>query len=156
MSDLPIRDTEGGAGIRIGLTATGLLAIAGLTPLGVREARRRRRLHLVGTGGPEAASAGWEELLAESEDRGLVSPAGETVRAAALRLGREHALDQPGRDGLQALVGAVERSWYSSTPRTSAGDLSDAVDAVRASLARCAPLTPMARLLSRSVLRRRR
>jgi hypothetical protein len=80
-------------------------------------------------------------------------------------LAREHALDEPGRAGLRILVGAVERSWYASVGRanlstTSSGGETDrelcaAVDAVRASLARCAPPTRMARLLPRSVLHSR-
>jgi hypothetical protein len=47
-------------GTRTGLAVIGLLVfavLAGLTPLAVREARRRWRLHLVGVGGPDAVSA---------------------------------------------------------------------------------------------------
>lgn len=153
-----------GVGTRIGLNLTGLLGLGvlvGLTPLGVREGRRRRRLHLVGAGGPQAVSAAWEEVLAESADRGVVPPVGETVRATARRLTHEHALDEPGRAGLRIVVGAVERSWYASVSRSSPSgtgtierELRAALDAVRASLDRCAPLSRTARLLPRSVLRR--
>jgi transglutaminase-like putative cysteine protease len=153
------------SGTRIGLSITGLLGLsvlAGLTPLGLREGRRRRRLHLVGAGGPQAVSAAWEEVLAESADRGVVPPVGETVRAIAQRLAHEHTLDEPGRAGLRIVVGAVERSWYASIGRPSPPgasitdrELRAAVDAVRASLARCAPPSRMAQLLPRSVLRRR-
>ncbi|HEX2300442.1 MAG TPA: transglutaminaseTgpA domain-containing protein, partial [Pseudonocardiaceae bacterium] len=167
-------DDRSGAGI--GLSAAGVLLLAllaGLTPLAVRGSRRQRRLHLVRTGGPQAASAAWEEVLAESADRGVHPALGETVRGVARRLAQEHRLDEPGRQGLQTLVAAVERSWYGapepSTP-TSAGPLSSgfstagqddadelttALDAVRASMARCAPTSPRARLLPRSVLRPR-
>ncbi|MGH3751259.1 MAG: transglutaminaseTgpA domain-containing protein [Pseudonocardiaceae bacterium] len=162
-----------GTGSRIGLTIAGLLVLgvlAGLTPLAVREARRRRRLYLVGGGGPQAVSAGWEEVMAESADRGVVPPAGETVRATAQRLADEHTLDEAGQAGLRTLVAAVERSWYGSaaqvpardtlSPDASARDtdreLRGAVDAVRASFARCAPPTRTAQLLPRSVLHRRR
>jgi hypothetical protein len=150
-----------GAGTRIALTAVGLLAFAvllALIPLTVRELRRRWRLHLVGIGGPDAVSAAWEEVLAESADRGVVPPVGETVRVAAGRLADEHALDEPGQAALQTLVGAVERTWYggNSAGSSSAPDadreLSGALDAVRTSLARCAPPSRMARLLPRSVL----
>ena len=154
-----------GAGTRIALAVVGLLAFAvlvGLIPLTLRELRRRWRLHLVGIGGPDAVSAAWEEVLAESADRGVVPPVGETVRVAAGRLADEHALDEPGQAALQTLVGAVERTWYggnsagsSSTPDADR-ELSGALDAVRNSLARCAPPSRMTRLLPRSVLPRKR
>jgi transglutaminase-like putative cysteine protease len=157
-------DPSPGAGITIGLIVTGLLGLgvlAGFTPMGVREARRRRRLHLVGVGGPQAISAAWEEVLAESADRGVVPPVGETVRARAQRLVRAHGLDEPGRTGLRILVGAVERSWYAGgsgpadTGRGSGDrELRPAMDAVLASMAQNAPLNRTARLLPRSVLPR--
>ena len=160
-----VGDTGLGSNTRIGLSVTGLLGLgvlAGLTPLGVREGRRRRRLHLVGAGGPQAVSAAWEEVLAESADRGVVPLVGETVRAIAQQLVHEHALDEPGRAGLRIVVGAVERSWYASVghPSPSGASTTDrelcaAVDAVRASLARCAPPSRMAQLLPLSVLPRR-
>jgi transglutaminase-like putative cysteine protease len=153
---------------RIGEGVTGLLVVgllAGITPLGVREYRRRRRLRLVDAGGPQAISAAWDEVLAESVDRGVDPCVGESVRATAQRLADEHALDEPGRAGLRYLVAAVERSWYASvghgpsnTSRSGTpfdSELRPAFDAVLASLARCAPPTRMARLLPRSVLSRR-
>ena len=158
-------DSGLGGGTRMGLAVVGLLVfavLAGLTPLAVREARRRWRLHLVGAGGPDAVSAAWEEVLAESADRGVVPPVGETVRAAARRLAYEHALDDAGQAGLHTLVGAVERTWYAPhipgriSTRDADHELCGALDAVRTSLARCAPPTRMTRLLPRSVLHRRR
>ncbi|MFN2479811.1 MAG: transglutaminaseTgpA domain-containing protein [Pseudonocardiaceae bacterium] len=164
----PERTVRPGAGSRIGQGVTGLLVLgllAGITPSGVRELRRRRRLRLVDAGGPQAISAAWDEVLAESVDRGVDPCVGESVRATAQRLADEHALDEPGQAGLRALVAAVERSWYASvnhgpsnTGRSGTSfdsELPPAVDVVRASMARCAPLTRMARLLPRSVLRRR-
>jgi transglutaminase-like putative cysteine protease len=168
-------DVDVGVGSGIGMGVIGLLVVgllAGITPLGVREGWRRRRLHLIAAGGPRAVSAAWEEVLAESADRGMEPCAGESVRATAERLAHEHALDAPGRAGLRTLVGAVERSWYAGVGRSPADtsrsgttstddagthdtELRAAVDAVRDSLARCAPLTRTARLLPRSVLRRR-
>jgi transglutaminase-like putative cysteine protease len=170
----PGAGSSNGHGSITGLLALGLLAVlgllAGITPLGVREHGRRRRLRLVGAGGPQAISAAWDEVLAESADRGVDPLVGESVRATAQRLADEHALDEPGRAGLRTLVVAVERSWYASvshgpsnasrsgaaTPTHHTGpELRAAVDAVRASLARCAPPTRVALLLPRSVLHRR-
>jgi hypothetical protein len=163
-------DSGLGSTTRIGLTVAGLLVfavLAGLTPLTVREARRRWRLHLVGAGGPDAVSAAWEEVLAESADRGVVPPVGETVRATARRLAHEHDLDDAGQAGLHTLVGAVELAWYAphvgghlstrdASTRDPDRDLCGALDAVRTSMARCAPQTRITRLLPRSVLHRRR
>ena len=156
----------GARGSSTGLAVAGslmLAVLAGLSPLAVRESRRRRRLHLVSAGGPQAVSAAWEEVLAESADRGVVPPVGETVRATAARLVHEHGLDEPGQTGLRTLVDAVERSWYSGTShpgqssltsgnRDTHGELVEAMQTVRASMARCAPQTRMARLLPRSVI----
>ncbi len=163
----PERTVGPAAGSKIGQGVTGLLVLgllAGITPSGVRELRRRRRLRLLDAGGPQAISAAWDEVLAESVDRGVDPGVGESVRATAQRLAEEHALDEPGRAGLRDLVAAVERSWYASaghdpSNRSRSGtsfdsDLRPTFDAVRASLVRCAPLTRPARLLPRSVLRR--
>ena len=49
---------------------------------------RRRWLHQVNAGGPGAASAAGDEVLAESADRGVRHPAGQIVRRTAQRLPR--------------------------------------------------------------------
>ena len=146
-----------------------LALLLGLIPLGVREVRRRWRMYLVRAGGARAVSAAWAEVLAESADRRVIPPVGETVRAAAQRLVHEHGLDEPGQAGLRILVGAVEQSWYASAldpvtrhrrdiygPHESNPELCTAVDAVLASMVRSAPLTRAARLIPRSVLCRSR
>jgi hypothetical protein len=164
-------DAGPGAGMIV-LVVTGLLglgALAGLTPLGLREFGRQRRRHLVNGGGARAVSAAWHEVLAESADRGVLPPVGETVRASAQRLINEHGLDEAGRVGLRTLVDAVERSWYASALRSAAGphrgehqpsnpdgELRSAMEAVLTSMALSAPLTHSARLLPRSVLPRHR
>ncbi|MFD1149598.1 transglutaminase domain-containing protein, partial [Saccharothrix hoggarensis] len=101
--------------------------------------------------GPDAAGAAWQELVAESVDRGSRVPRTETVRVAARRLVRAHNLDDQGRNGLRAVVGAVERSWYSAQP-TADPSLPGAVADVRQSLNRNAPLALKAKVLPRSVL----
>ncbi|MFD7657596.1 DUF3488 and DUF4129 domain-containing transglutaminase family protein [Actinosynnema sp. NPDC059797] len=128
-----------------------VLLAAAAAPAGVREWRRRARLRAVAGLGPDAAGAAWQELVAESVDRGTRVPNTETVRAAARRLVKAHNLDERGRDGLRAVVGAVERSWYSARAEADPS-LPRAVDEVRASMNRNAPLALKAKVLPRSVL----
>ncbi|MEU5692510.1 DUF3488 and transglutaminase-like domain-containing protein [Actinosynnema sp. NPDC020468] len=127
------------------------LALVAAVPAVIRTWRRRSRLAVVASLGPDAANAAWQELLAESVDRGTRVPDTETVRVAARRLVRAHNLDDRGRDGLRAVVGAVERSWYSTTT-TADPSLPTAVDEVRQSLNRNAPLALKAKIMPRSVL----
>ncbi|MBW4720126.1 transglutaminase TgpA family protein [Saccharothrix obliqua] len=128
-----------------------LAVLLAAVPAGVRAARRKGRLRRVAGLGPDAAGAAWEELLAESVDRGTRVPPTETVRTAARRLAKAHNLDERGRDGLRAVVGAVERSWY-GTRSDADPALPAAVHDVRQSLHRNAPLALRARVLPRSVL----
>ncbi|ONI88573.1 transglutaminase [Saccharothrix sp. ALI-22-I] len=128
-----------------------LLLVVASAPAAMRAWRRRERLRAVAGLGPDAAGAAWQELVAESVDRGTRVPSTETVRVAARRLVRAHNLDEQGRDGLRAVVGAVERSWY-STRSAADPSLPGAVDSVRQSLHRNAPLALKAKVLPRSVL----
>lgn len=121
-------------------------------PATVRGWQRRTRLHAVAAGGPDAATAAWRELLAESWDRGTAVPTTDTVRLAANRLAREHGLDDDGRRGLRSVVAGIERSWYGGA-RSGDSALSDGLRAVMDSFSRNAPLAMRARLLPRSVLR---
>ncbi len=132
-----------------------LALVAGLTPAALRTVRRRQRIAAVEAGGPGAATAAWEEVLAESRDRGADPADSGSVRAVARALAREHSLDEPGRSGLRSLVGAVERSWYGRDAAAEL-DLTAALAEVRASLTRCSPAGRRARLLPRPVLPRRR
>ncbi|MBB5955708.1 transglutaminase-like putative cysteine protease/energy-coupling factor transporter transmembrane protein EcfT [Saccharothrix tamanrassetensis] len=128
-----------------------LVALVAAVPAGLRGVRRRTRLQAVAGLGPDAAGAAWQELLAESVDRGTRVPTTETVRVAARRMARAHNLDEQGRDGLRTLVGAVERSWYSTRAEADPA-LPQAFDNVRRSLTRNAPLALRAKVLPRSVL----
>lgn len=128
-----------------------VLLLAAAAPAGARAWSRRVRLRAVAGLGPDAAGAAWQELLAESVDRGTRVPSTETVRVAARRLVKAHNLDEQGRDGLRAVVGAVERSWYSARADVDPS-LPRAVDEVRASMNRNAPLALRAKVLPRSVL----
>ena len=130
-----------------------LLLVVGVvaSPAVVRAVRRRNRLHSIAGLGAQAANAAWEELVAESVDRGTRIPPTETVRVAARRMARAHNLDEQGRDGLRSVVGAIERSWYSGRPEADP-QLPHAVDEVRRSMSRNAPLALRAKVLPRSVL----
>lgn len=90
--------------------------------------------------------------MAESIDRGAPVPTAETIRLAARRLAREHNLDDAGKDGLRQVIGAIERSWYSSNPAADPA-LPGALAAVRQSLRLNAPLSLRAKLFPKSVLK---
>lgn len=144
----------GGWAKPLAVTVLVLLLLAALVsgPATIRDWQRRSRLRAVATGGPGAATAAWQELLAESWDRGTPVPGTDTVRLAANRLARDHGLDDAGRLGLRAVVGAIERSWYGGVARPDSG-LAEGLRQVRDSFRRNAPLALRARLLPRSVLR---
>jgi hypothetical protein len=136
------------------LSALALIIVAIAAPRAVRDWRRRARLHRVAGRGQDAANAAWAELLAESVDRGLPVQQADTVRSTARRLVREHGLDEDGKRGMRTMVTVLERSWYGDgTPDPR---LVEALDEVRTSMRRNAPLAFKAKMLPRSVLRRRR
>ena len=136
------------------LSVLALIVVGIAAPRAVRDWRRRARLHRVAGSGQDAADAAWAELLAESLDRGLPQQRADTVRATARRLVREHGLDEDGKRGMRTMVSVLERSWYGDgTPDPRLGE---ALDEVRMSMRRNAPLAFKAKMLPRSVLRRRR
>jgi hypothetical protein len=135
------------------IVAALMTVIVALVPATLRSRDRRRRLAAVARGGPDAAGAGWEELLAESTDRGADTPSSDTVRAAARRLVREHRLEPDAQQALRQVIGAVEASWYGDThPRP--GELDAPVRAVAAGIATASGLSLRGRLLPRSVVQR--
>jgi transglutaminase-like putative cysteine protease len=136
------------------LTGFLVLVLACVTPAAVRAWRRHSRLQQVAALGSEAAAAAWAEVLAESVDRGSAVSSTETVRAIGRRLAREHELDEAGREALRQVITAVESSWYGGR-ETADPALVAAVDELRASLHRAAPLAFTARVLPRSVVSRR-
>ncbi|MBP2324002.1 transglutaminase-like putative cysteine protease [Kibdelosporangium banguiense] len=132
----------------------GLIGL-GLFPAFTRYWRRRDRLQVVVGNSPEAPVAAWEELMAESWDRGASAPDTDTIRMTARRLVREHDLDDEGKEGLRTVVSVIERSWYG--PGVAPGpELPDALNDVRRSMRRNAPLALKAKLLPRSVLKPRK
>ncbi|MEV4316376.1 DUF3488 and transglutaminase-like domain-containing protein [Actinocrispum sp. NPDC049592] len=132
----------------------GIILLAGF-PAFIRMWRRRERLHTVNERSMSAAEAAWQELLAESWDRGATIPDTDTVRMTARRLVREHSLDEEGMEGLRTVVGVIERSWYGSTTEADPA-LPAAVNNVRASMRRNAPLALRAKLMPKSILKPRR
>ncbi len=129
-----------------------LLAVAG--PAMVREALRRRRLQRIVQQQPGAADAAWAELRAECADRGLPIPSSDTVRVAGQKLAAKHHLDDDGRESLRTVIGVLERSWYGGDD-TPQPELPPAVDGLRRSLRRNAPLSWKGKLFPRSVFRNR-
>jgi transglutaminase-like putative cysteine protease len=132
----------------------GLIGL-GMFPAFTRFWRRRDRLQLVVGSSPEAPVAAWEELMAESWDRGASAPDSDTIRMTARRLVREHDLDDEGKEGLRTVVAVIERSWYGPGAEAD-GELPGALDNVRRSMRRNAPLAFKAKLLPRSVLKPRK
>lgn len=120
----------------------------------VRERMRLHRRHEVHTSGPTAATSAWAELLAESADRGSEVNETETVRVAARRLASEHGLDEDGKQALRTVVSEVERSWYGGSTAPDP-QLAPAFDRLIAGLRRSNPLGWRAKLLPRSILRKR-
>jgi transglutaminase-like putative cysteine protease len=119
----------------------------------IRERSRLTHRQEVHDGGPAAATSAWSELLAESRDRGIEVGSTETVRVAARRIAREHALDDGGKRALRTVVSEVERSWYGGQdhPDPSLGPaFDDLIDGIR----RNAPLGLRAKVFPRSVMRR--
>ncbi|MFB9432720.1 transglutaminaseTgpA domain-containing protein [Streptoalloteichus tenebrarius] len=136
------------------LTALLVALALGALPSVLRDAQRRARLGAVAAGGPGATEAAWQELLAESWDRGAAVSGSDTVRGAARKLAREHRLDEAGQRALRVVITTVERDWYGGQP-SSGQELPAAVGEVRESLRRNAPLALRAKILPRSVLRPR-
>lgn len=127
------------------------LVLPALVPAALRELVRRRRTSVAAAGGPDAAGAAWDEVMATSVDRRVPVPATDTVRAAARRLVREHRLDAGAQDAVRALVTAVEASWFGDR-HPEPGELTAPLLAVRAGVTAGTPVAVRARLLPPSVL----
>jgi transglutaminase-like putative cysteine protease len=136
------------------LAALVLVLLIAAAPGMVRERQRLHRRHEVHVNGPAAATSAWAELLAESTDRGAEVNDTETVRVAARRLAGEHELDDEGKQALRTVVGEVERSWYGGNTAPDP-KLASAFDTLIAGIRRTDPLGWRAKLLPRSIMRRR-
>jgi hypothetical protein len=142
------------AGWLVGVTWTLLalvgLAAAALAPAVIRARQREHRLAAVAAGGAAAADAGWQEVLAESMDRGVPGNRSDTVRATARRLVREHRLGPGTQQALRTVVAGVESSWYGGRHPEPA-ELLDPIRTVRAGIATGSPISLRRRLLPRSL-----
>ncbi|HWD02963.1 MAG TPA: transglutaminaseTgpA domain-containing protein [Amycolatopsis sp.] len=123
-------------------------------PAFLRDFTRRRHLQAIVTHAPGSADAAWRELRAECADRGLALSPSDTVRVAAQKIAERHHLDDPGRESLRTVVGAVEHTWYSDSPAPPPS-LAAAFEQLRRSLRSTAPLSLRGRLFPKSILRRR-
>ncbi len=137
------------------LAALVVVLLIAAAPGLVRERQRLSRRHEVHTNGPSAATSAWAELLAESTDRGAEVNDTETVRVAARRLATEHELDDEGKQALRTVVSEVERSWYGGSTQSDPR-LGKAFDTLITGMRRTDPLGWRARLVPRSIVRRRR
>ncbi|WP_037346082.1 hypothetical protein [Sciscionella sediminilitoris] len=136
-----------------------LLALLGLVfaaPAMLRRQRMRRRLRIAGSGAPDAAAAGWQEVLDASADREVKLPENRSVRAIAARIADTHELDEAAKQKLRLIVTELERSWYAPASASTRPDpgLEQAVREVLGALALAHPLRPRDRFWPRSVLRR--
>jgi hypothetical protein len=136
------------------LALGGLLGMVSVPAL-VRTYRRRGRIRVVRAGGAGAAAAAWRELADSAADHGEGDSGYETLRATAGRWSAVHALDEHGREGLRVIVEALERALYGpgGVTRDAPTELTAALDTVRRSLARNAPMRYREVWLPRSVLR---
>ncbi|GAA1837380.1 hypothetical protein GCM10009836_15050 [Pseudonocardia ailaonensis] len=117
--DLPQQDTATDTGpdvpVLVPLLVVLVVALLG-GPTILRTVQRRRRLGATAAGGPGAAEAAWEEVLATSRDRGSAIDPGDTVRGTARALVGAHDLPDRAQDSLRDLVRAVEAEWYGDEP----------------------------------------
>jgi transglutaminase-like putative cysteine protease len=136
--------------VLLSLAAAGVVVALVAAPSLVRARQRRRRLAAADAGGPGAAGAAWDELLAESADRGSPTPVTDTVRGAARRIVDDHVLDERAQRALRSVVGIVEESWYGDVD-AAPGALTEPVREVHEAIA-TTPRGVRGRLLPRSLV----
>jgi transglutaminase-like putative cysteine protease len=114
-----------------------VVAVLAVIPRLTRSVVRRRRF--VDREDPRTrAEAAWAEVRDTVRDLGYLWSSSETPRQAALRLGDEAFLEQPGREAFSKLARVVERARYARAPGP-VDDLSVEVDVLRHGLG--APLS---------------
>lgn len=120
-----------------------LAVVVLLTPLTLRVAARRRRLHAARGGGRPGALAAWDELLATVADLHGTARRADTPRVLARRLAREHGFDAETGEAVRLLAVAEERARYAPAGLAEVeGDLKGSVRTVaRALRAQAKPRT---------------
>lgn len=131
------------------------IVLIAATPVGVREARRRRRIGVVARREPGFAETAWLVVLDELRDRGTQLDASQTLRAAVTDIVDKHGIDATGEQALNDIVIAVEYEWYAPQGQQAPTSIPESLHAALESLHRCSPLSWRDRLLPRSILPRR-
>jgi hypothetical protein len=161
------------AGLWWALGALIVLGAAAAGPNLARNRRRRVRLAQADAGGRAGAAAAWQEIEDLAVDHGLALNAADSARSIANRLAKTAHLSDQGRMQLRQVVTMAEQGWYggkespaeqppasagrrTATPGTATIDppavqLGDAPRALALALAHSVPMTPLDRLVPRSV-----
>jgi transglutaminase-like putative cysteine protease len=130
-----------------------VLLIVASSPLVIREVIRQRRLTVIRSQDPDAATAAWQELLDDCVDRGIPVQTTGTARSIAQDLIRHHDLEEADQAPLNTVVSGLERSWYSAAPEANP-HLAPAFTQLREDLRRQVPLPWWARIFPKSVWRK--
>jgi transglutaminase-like putative cysteine protease len=110
--------TRGGSSIPVGPLVVAVLGLALITPRSARSLTRRRRW--LGAGDDSRrAHAAWLELLDDLADHGIATPASESPRALATRVGATMRLSPAENEALQRIAHAQERANYAREPAAS-------------------------------------
>lgn len=122
-----------------------------LLPRRRRLRRRRRRLRLIKNHTPGSAEIAWTEIEDTAVDHGMMTPAGESIRVTAHRIGRRAQLSPGEQDLLRQVVLATEKQWFGPGPAPDVTESAEAqvalVAAVITGLGRHAPLPLPHRIL---------
>jgi transglutaminase-like putative cysteine protease len=140
------------AGLWWALLVVALVVAAAAGPTIMRQRRTRQRLSLADSGAPGAAAAAWREIEDLAVDHGLGLDPAESARATANRLAKSVHLSDQGRTDLRVVVTQAERSWYGQDPASGTEQaLGAAPRTIAVELQHLAPLSPLERLVPRSV-----
>lgn len=117
-----------------------VLLLAAAAPSLLRSARRRRRLAQATAGGPDAASAAWQEIVDTAVDHGIDIGVGDSARQIANVVAQRAGLATAARDRLRTVVTSAEEHWYSGASAGQPPDLAPGVRAVISGLQHSCPM----------------